>query len=211
MDLRAITDLEGGRLQSGKLFGPVGPQISHQFQVGQPNPLPIGCGSTFLSPVPLIGTVRALHMRFSSAFTPLHPLPPTAASSAQQRNADQFHISTTDAGSPNDPWDPGVPSAQRQAYTSAAAPPTTPADGPSRHIDRREVMYRVPNSKRSDADRRAGTSDEDEAGSPFIPHHALSDPRSHHPSDPHATHLGHTSGMHVAPRARQIAAHPVRR
>jgi hypothetical protein len=33
MDLRSITDLEGGRLQSGKLFGPVGPAISHQFQV----------------------------------------------------------------------------------------------------------------------------------------------------------------------------------
>jgi hypothetical protein len=31
MDLRAITDLEGGRLQSGKLFGPVGPTISHQL------------------------------------------------------------------------------------------------------------------------------------------------------------------------------------
>lgn len=32
MDLRAITDLEGGRLHSGKMFGPVGPAISHQFQ-----------------------------------------------------------------------------------------------------------------------------------------------------------------------------------
>jgi hypothetical protein len=37
MDLRAITDLEGGRLQSGKLFGPVGPAISHRFQVWRAN------------------------------------------------------------------------------------------------------------------------------------------------------------------------------
>lgn len=33
MDLRSITDLEGGRLQSGNLFGPVGPSISHQSTV----------------------------------------------------------------------------------------------------------------------------------------------------------------------------------
>jgi hypothetical protein len=56
-----------------------------------------------------------------------------------------------------------------------------------------------------------GASDEDEAEPPFVPHHALSDPRSHHPSDPLGTHLGHTSGMHAASRARQIAAHHVRR
>lgn len=46
MDLRAITDLEGGRLQSGKLFGPVGPAISHQFQVWRANLAnPIRCQS----------------------------------------------------------------------------------------------------------------------------------------------------------------------
>jgi hypothetical protein len=45
MDLRAITDLEGGRLQSGKLFGPVGPAdfppIS-SWRANPANPLSIG-------------------------------------------------------------------------------------------------------------------------------------------------------------------------
>ena len=49
MDLRAITDLEGGRLQSGKLFGPVGPAISHQFQVWRAIANRLCCGSTSLS------------------------------------------------------------------------------------------------------------------------------------------------------------------
>lgn len=164
-------------------------------------------GPLFLSLVPLIAIVRAPHMRFSSAFTPLHS---TAPSSVQQPHADQIHLSPTDAGSPDDPWDPGVSVAQRQTYPSAPAPPTTPADGPSRHKDRGEVMYSVPKRKRSDAKRRVGTSHEDEHEPPFIPHHALPDPRFHHPSDPHAIPFSHTLDMHVASRAREIAAHPVR-
>jgi hypothetical protein len=52
MDLRAITDLAGGRLTSGKLVGPVGPADFPPIsgRTGRTgNPLPIGCGSTFFS------------------------------------------------------------------------------------------------------------------------------------------------------------------
>ena len=73
-------------------------------------------------------------------------------------------------------------------------------------------MHRVPKTKRSDAGRHVRTSGEDEREDvdviPFVPHHASPDPRSHHPSDLHATH---TSGSHAASRAVHIAAYPVRR
>ena len=204
MDLRAITDLAGGRLKSGKLFGPVGPaDFPPTISSRTGNPLPIGCGSTLsrLSPVrpPTRTPGGPLPMRFSSTFTPLfRAFPPnTAASDAQQRNADQHHVSSTDADRPNDPWDPGVPVAQRRSHASVApAPQTAPADGRSRHKDRLEEMYHVPRGKRSDAGRHVRTSDED------------ADDAS---SDPHATRVSHASGAHTAPRDMHIAAHPVRR
>jgi hypothetical protein len=144
-------------------------------------------------------------MRFSSPFTPLlRPFPPnTAASDAQQRNADQHHVSSTDADTPDDPWDPGVPVAQRRSHAPVVpAPQTAPADGRSRHKDRREEMYNVSRGKRSDAGRHVRTSDEDEDDAPLVPHHAS--------SDPHATRVSHASGAHAASRDKRIAAHPVR-
>jgi hypothetical protein len=83
MDLRAITDLEGGRLQSGKLFGPVGPAaISHQFQ-DRVSPLPIRCGSTTLSPIAGDMTLRfspssvSINVMLTNHFYYPPPLPHT--------------------------------------------------------------------------------------------------------------------------------------
>lgn len=63
MDLRAITDFEGGRLQTGKLFGPVGPPISQRTNLAH-------CQSVvgpLLSPTSLSPVARpeALYIRFS--------------------------------------------------------------------------------------------------------------------------------------------------
>jgi hypothetical protein len=70
MDLRAITDLEGGRLQSGKLFGPVGPvefpPISSWRQPGQSIGNRLWVHLSLSVPSPLAH--RALHMRFSESF-----------------------------------------------------------------------------------------------------------------------------------------------
>ena len=218
MDLRAITDLEGGRLQSGKLFGPVGPAVSHRF-LGGPNGQPIHCQSV-VGPLRSRTSCRQWHIgpfKFTCAsLNPPSPARPT------QRNADQLTL-PTDAGSQNEPWDPGLSVTRRQvpAHTPAAPapPPSAPADGRhdtlTRHKDRGDLMPRVSTDKRSDAvGHRVVSPDhvrnnEDESSLPFVPHHASLDPLVHHPSDPHTTQPAHLSGAHAASRSTHIVPHPV--
>jgi len=213
MDLRAITDLEGGRLQSGKLFGPVGPAFSHQFQVWRA----IHCQSVV---GPLLSRThvrlplahhRAFYIPFSQSSSPRR--------TTHQRNADKLSLST-DAGSQNEPWDPGVSVTRRQLPTHSPAapapPPSAPADGRhytlTRHKDRGDLMPRVSKGKRSDASgHRVFLPDhEDESDLPFVPHHASSNFPVHHPSDPHTTQPAHLSGGQAASRAMHIVPHPVR-
>jgi hypothetical protein len=212
MDLRAITDLEGGRLQSGKLFGPVGPAISHQFQVWRAIANRLCCGSTSLS------HARCPHwhigpFKLSASLSPLLAAP-------QQRNADQLFLST-DAGSQSEPWDPGLSVTRRQVTTQTPAapapPPSAPADGRhytlTRHKDRGDVMSRVSKGKRSDAAGHPVVTPDHvrkQDDLPFVPHHASPDPPVHHPSDPHTTQPAHLSGGHAASRATHIVPHPVR-
>lgn len=228
MDLRAITDLEGGRLQSGKLFGPVGPSdfppIS-SWSDNPANPLAIGCGSTSLcSPRRFWHTGPFTYASLNPPFLPFDSSPDLMPY-VQQRNADQ-HIVFTDSGTPNlnVPWDPGVSVNRRQIPTHvptapAPPPPSTPADGSqltlTRHKDRGDLMYRVSKGKRSDAagdgpassDHVRNTNDEDESDPPFVPHHTSTDPLVHHPS---TTQLTHASGVPTTSRATNIVPHPVR-
>ena len=226
MDLRAITDLEGGRLQSGKLFGPVGPAdfppIS-SWRVDPANPLAIGCGSTSLC-----SSRRRWH---TEPFTCASLNPPSLPSTlsprlmpyVQQRNAYQ-NIKSTDSGGPNVPWDPGVSVNRRQIpphvpTAPAPPPPSTPGDGShltlTRHKDRGDSMYRVSKGKRSDAaghgivssDHVRNTNNEDKSDPPFVPHHASRDPLVHHPS---STQLTRLSDVPATSRATHIVSHPVR-
>lgn len=128
----------------------------------------------------------------------------------------------SDAGSQNEPWDPGVSVTRRQVppHTPAAPapPPSAPADGRhytlTRHKDRGDLMPRVSKGKRSDAEGHPVVSPdhvrnhEDESDLPFVPHHASpADPPVHHPSDPHTAQPAHLSGGHPTSRAAQIVPH----
>lgn len=215
MDLRAITDLEGGRLQSGKLFGPVGPAISHQISSleGHCQSVVLWVHFSLARPV-ATGTSDPLNALLS-ILSPRRP--------AQGRKADQLVLST-DAGSQNEPWDPGVSVTRRQVPThtpaAPAPPPSAPADGRhytlTRHKDRGDMMPRVSKGKRSDAPGHAVVSPghvrnhENESDFPFVPHHVSPDPPVHHPPDPHTTQPTHLSGGQAASRATYIVPHPVR-
>src|SRR5882757_5803633 len=106
MDLRSITDLEGGRLQSGKLFGPVGPAIPTNSS------LEGHCQSVVLWVHFSLARTSCRHWHIgpfkSASLTPPSPRRPT-----QQRNADQLVYPQipavkTNHGTPACPPSPGV-------------------------------------------------------------------------------------------------------
>ncbi len=193
MDLRAITDLDGGRLQTGKLFGRVGPIC--QSVVG-----------------PLVSRTSGLYMPFrlskSSVLTPLDSdlISRTPGPHFKKRNADQH-------------TDPGLSVTRRQVPTHAPAapapPPSAPADGRhytlTRHKDRGDLMYRLSKGKRSDAAGHGLVSHvhDEESDLPFVPHRP-DDPPVHHPFDPYITQPAYPLRGHAASRATHIVPHPVR-